>query len=108
MTVCYSSFPRKLPGTAPFLPEPQGKPPWTDPGWPCLTVNTFLCHFSAKTDFEVKLQSSSRALLVFSGPFETQGPGEGEEVGSLQALSFLSNQLSKQYGWIHRTFKKVP
>lgn len=63
----------------------------------------FLC----QRDFEVKLQSSSRTLLVFSGPFETRGSGEGEEVGSLnsECFSYVINLASAMGGLtgLHKT-----
>lgn len=63
----------------------------------CLTVHTVL---SCQRGFDINLQGSSRVLLRFSGPFETQGPGEGEEVGGLNSpcSSYVINLVSDTDG----------
>lgn len=61
------------------------------------TVDTVL---SCQRGSDVKLQGSSRDLLVFPGPFETQRSGKAEEVGDLNSQCFSSviNLISNMDG----------
>lgn len=59
----------------------------------CIALS-FLC----QRDFGIKLQGSSWVFSMFSGPFETHGSGEVEDVDSLNSVFFLYNQPSQQFG----------
>lgn len=54
-----------------------------------------LLFFFCQGHCDVKLQDSSWGPLMSSGPFETQGTGEGEEAGGLVSLFSFCNQPSK-------------
>lgn len=65
-----------------------------------------LCFLFCQGDCDVKLQGTSWVLLLSSRPFETQGSGEGEEVGGLNSPCF--SYVIRQYGRSYWSFKKVP